>query len=231
MKKLFFVSILYLLFSCEVQKLPANQLSNLKPVKLYDTTEDYLHRKAREVDAGVLVKNESHQHVTINGVFDLKTGVEIKRGISAWSIEYNGFNYFNLGYCNYLNNWQSFVKFDVEGKYCAIIIDEKSPDILNKTKGYYGDTGMLLGSDLVKINTNWRNEDNTRKKVLFVDTAIKARQFGARNRGSLAYYLTRGQVEELLEIIDAKLVQGKIRDIDLEEVIEIIKMANRKEDM
>lgn len=229
MKKLFFVSILYLLFSCEVQKLPADQLSNLKPVKLYDTTEDYLNRKAREVEAGVLVKNESHQHITINGFFDLKTGVEIKRGISAWSIEYNGFNYFNLGYCNYLINWQSFVKFDVEGKYCAIIIDEKSPGILNKTKGLYGST--LLSSDLVKINTNWRNKDNTRKKVLFVDTGIKVPQFVARNTGSLAYYLTRGQVEELLEIIDAKLVQGKIRDIDLEEVIEIIKMANRKEDM
>lgn len=51
MNKLFFALVLFLMFSCEVQKLPADQLSNLKPVKLYDTTEDYLNRKAREVDA------------------------------------------------------------------------------------------------------------------------------------------------------------------------------------
>ncbi|MDH4461609.1 MAG: hypothetical protein QE277_09315 [Flectobacillus sp.] len=232
MNKLFFALILFLMFSCEVQKLPADQLSNLKPVKLYDTTEDYLNRKAREVDAGVLIKNQSNQHITIKGFFDLKTGLAIKRGISAWAIEYDSSRYFNLGYTSVLNYWKSYAKFDIEGKYCAIIIDANSPNVLgvsssNNNGGMLG-LGSALAAESVKWNKNWRDKDGIKKRVLFINTNNIAPQIFSRNAGSPGEYLTRQDVRDLISILGLTLGDAKVNELPLEEVIFLIKKANKK---
>lgn len=231
MNKLFFALVLFLMFSCEVQKLPADQLSNLKPVKLYDTTEDYLNRKAREVDAGVLIKNQSNQHITIKGFFDLKTGIKIHRGISAWAIEYDSSRYFNLGYTTVLNYWKSYAKFDVEGKYCAIIIDGGSPAVLTVTSsnnaGGFGLVGVLA-AESVKWNKNWKDKDGIKKRVLFINTNDIQPNFLARNAVSVGGYLTRQDVRDLVSILGIDLGDAKVNELDFEQVIDMIKEANKK---
>lgn len=107
-------------------KIPLHELSTLDPVKLYETTTDYIKKQPMNLNAGVLIKDKSDQHITIKGIYDLKTGEKIDRGISAWALEYNDSNYFNLGYSTDLNNWNSYAKFDIEGKYSAVIIDDNS---------------------------------------------------------------------------------------------------------
>lgn len=219
------------MFSCEVQKLPTDQLSNLKPVKLYDTTEDYLNRKAREVDAGVLIKNQSNQHVTIKGFFDLKTGIKIHRGISAWAIEYDSSRYFNLGYTTVLNYWKSYAKFDIEGKYCAVIIDSSSPAVLTVTSsnnsGGFGLAGALA-AESVKWNKNWKDKDGIKKRVLFINTNNIEPEFLGRNAGSAGGYLTRKDVRDLISILGMVLGDAKVNELPLEPVIDLIKKANKK---
>lgn len=137
MKQPLLFFILITLTSCGVQKVPLTELHTLQPVKLYETSTDFINKEPMDSQLGILLKNISNQHITTKGVFDLKTGKRDKKGISAWAIEYNDNNYFNLGYSNDVNHWGSYAKFDIEGKYCVIIIDDYSPYILKTTSQNY----------------------------------------------------------------------------------------------
>src|SRR5690606_9201883 len=134
------------------------------------------------------------------GVFDLKTGKKNKKGISAWAIEYNGNNYFNLGYSNDVNHWGSYAKFDIEGKYCVIIIDDNSPYILKTTSQNYGGglAGVLMAESL-KWGKNWKDENGIKKRLLFIDTEDVQYSMMNRNESSHGNYLTRNQFKMILK--------------------------------
>lgn len=95
MKKTLIFFMLLNLISCGVQKIPLSELHTLEPVKLYETTNDFINNQHMGIDVGVLIKDKSIQHITTKGVFDLKTGEVSKKGGSAWAIEYNNEHYFN----------------------------------------------------------------------------------------------------------------------------------------
>ena len=92
MKRIAFFLCILSLASCGVQKIPSNELNTLDAVTLYETTTDYLNKKPMEVDAGVLIKDQSNKHITIKGIFDRKTGEKIDKAISAWALEYRDSN-------------------------------------------------------------------------------------------------------------------------------------------
>lgn len=229
MKRIFLLFTILLLVSCGVKKVPQNELGLLKPVKLYETTETFQNNHPMDVNAGVLLKDQSDQHITIKGIFDLKTGEKIDKGISAWAMEFNGENYFNLGYSTDVNHWSSYSKFDVEGKYSLVIIDDNSPDILKRTSNSYGGglTGALIAESL-KWGKNWKDSDGVKKKILLIDSGDISRAAGNRNRSSHGNYMTRKQFQKILDETGTSLTEGKIKDIEFEKVLEIIEMANSK---
>ncbi|WP_372920406.1 hypothetical protein [Salegentibacter sp.] len=229
MKKALLILCLLSLMSCGVSKVPTDELHTLDSVTLYETTDDYLNKKPMALDAGVLIKDQSDQHITIKGIFDKKTGEKLKKAISAWAMEYRDNNYFNLGYSTDINHWNSYAKFDIEGKYSAIIIDDNSPYILKTTSNTYG--GGLAGSliaESVKWNKNWKDKDGVKKKILFIDTQDISPKMLNRNASSHGNYLTRKQFENLMAEIDMSLPEEKIKDIEFEKVIEIIETANKE---
>ncbi len=229
MKKITLLLSLLILTSCGIQKVPLTELHTLEPVKLYETTNDFINNQSKILNAGILVKDKSNQHITIKGVFDLNTGEKIKKGISAWAIEYNEGHYFNLGYSSDVNHWNSFAKFDVQGKYCSIIIDDNSPTILKTTSNTYGGglAGVLMGESL-KWGKNWKDKNGNKKRLLFIDTEDVSRKNGLRNQSSLGNYLTKKQFKKILEETKTTLTDEKIRNIEFEMVLEIIKTANEK---
>lgn len=228
MKRIAFFLCLLSLASCGVQKIPLNELDSLDAVTLYETTSDYLNKQHMQVDAGVLIKEQSKQHITIKGIFDRKTGEKIDKAISAWALEYRDDNYFNLGYSTDMNHWSSYAKLDIEGKYSAIIIDDNSPSILKTTSNSYGGgiAGSLIAESL-KWNKNWKDKDGIKKKILFIDTQEISPKKLNRNASSHGDYLTRKQFEKLMEETDTSLSEEKIKDIEFEKVIEIIETANK----
>lgn len=228
MRKTALVLSLLILVACGVQKIPQSELDTLEPVKLYETTNDYLNRQPMEVDAGVLIKDKSDQHITIKGIFDLNTGLKVDRAISAWALEYNHSNYFNLGYSTDVNHWASYAKFDIEGKYCAIFIDDNSPNVLKTTSTYYGGglSGVLMAESL-KWNKNWKDKNGIKKKILFIDTQDISPKMRSRNTGSIGNYLTRKQFQKILDDVDMTLTDEKIKDIEFEVIVEVIETANK----
>lgn len=227
MKQTTLIFALLILTSCGVQKVPLNELHTLEPVKLYETSNDFLNNQPMESDLGVLVKDKGHQHVTTKGVFDLKTGEKSKKGISAWAIEYNDNRYFNLGYSTDVNHWGSYAKFDIEGKYCAIIIDDNSPHILKSTSQTYGGglAGALMAESL-KWGKNWKDEDGNKKRLLFIDTEDVRNQRMSRNESAHGNYFTKKQFKEILDETGTILTDEKIKDIEFDRIIELINSAN-----
>lgn len=220
---------LLILTSCGVQKVPLNELNTLEPVKLYETSNDFLNKQPMAIELGVLVKDKSDQHLTVKGIFDLKTGEISKRGISAWAIEYHDGHYFNLGYSTDLNHWNSYVKFDIEGKYCAIIIDDHSPYILKSTSQSYGGglTGVLMAESL-KWGKNWKDEEGHKKRLLFIDTEDIQNKMMSRNKSAHGNYFTKKQLKKLLDETGTVLTDEKIKDIEFSKIIELINTANKK---
>lgn len=229
MKNLIIVFILISLYSCGTQKASVTEIANAKPIILYETTKDFVNDNPMQLKASAIIRNESNKHFTIKKIIDPISGMKIKRGISAWSIKYKGNNYFNLGYSGDLNHWKSYAKFDIEGRICAIIIDENSPNVLKTNGTYYGGglTGVLIGES-TKWGKSWKDKKGNRKKILFIDTKRTLRKNAGRNPGSLGNYLTRKQLKELIKNNNIKVDTDRIKDISFEKVIEIIEMINSK---
>lgn len=231
MKKNILFLMLILLASCGPQKIKLSELHTLEPIKLFETSTDFLNQRAMGTELGVLITDKSDQHITTKGVFDLKTGEVNNKGLSAWAIEYKDERYFNLGYSSDLNHWGSYAKFDIVGTFCVIIIDDDSPHILqSKSQGYYG--GGLVGglaSALVaessKWGKNWKDKEGNKKKLLFIDTEKVKPQAMNRNASAHGNYLTKKELEKILEITETTLEED-IKDIHFEKIIELIKIAN-----
>ena len=220
---------LLILTSCGIKKVPLNELHTLERVKLYETSNDFLNKQPMEIELGILIKDKSDQHITSKGVFDLKTGEISKKGISAWAIEYNDEHYFNLGYSTDLNHWSTYAKFDIEGKYCAIIIDDNSPNILKSTSQTYGGglTGVLMAESL-KWGKNWKDEEANNKRLLFIDTENILSKMMSRNESAHGNYFTRKQLKKILDETGTVLTDEKIKDIEFSKIIELINTANEK---
>jgi hypothetical protein len=217
-----------IVISCQVLKVPLDELDKLEKVMLYETTQDYLDNKPMRVQVGVLIEEKSQQHITIKGIFDSKTGLIMKKELSAWALKYEGQNYFNLGYSNDVNHWNSYAKFDIEGRYSIIIIDENSPSVLNSSSVSYGGglAGVLM-SESTKWGKNWRDSNGMKKKILLIDTKeIKPKSL-SRNSGSLGNYLSRKKFHEIVNQSQSNLTEDKLKNLTYEEVIEMIKFANK----
>lgn len=228
MRKATLLITLLILTSCGV-KIPLSELHTLEPIKAYETSNDFLAKKPMTAKLGVFVMEKSKQHITTKGIFNLDTGKINKMGESAWAIEYKGENYFSLGYSDDVNHWNSYAKFDIEGKYCAIIIDENSPSILNSTSVTYGGgiSGFLL-SESRKWGKNWKDKNGNKKKLLFIDNEDVKNKFIGRNPSSHGNYLTKQQFQKILHVTGTAMSDEKIKDIEFEKILELIKTANKQ---
>lgn len=224
---LLFSTLLFL--SCGVQKVKQQDLGLLKPVTLYETTETFLNNEPMHVNAGILVKDQSDQHITLKGIFDRTTGEKIDKGLSAWAMEFNGDKYFNLGYSTDVNHWKTYAKFDIEGKYSVIVIDDSSPNVLKTTSNSYG--GGLAGAlaaESLKWGKNWKDRNGDKKRILIIDTEDVSPKRGNRNRSSHGNYMTRKQFQKIIAETEVNLSEEKIKDIKFEKIIEVIETANSR---
>lgn len=228
MKKLIFISVVILLAACGTQKVSQAELSNAKPVVIYKTTRDFNTKNALKVNAVAVVSKEGLEHITIKKFVDNDTGLKMKFRYPIWAISYNGNNYFHLAYSADVYHSNSFAKFDIEGRICAIIIDENSPPVLQSTSNYYGGglTGVLIGESN-KWGKNWMDKDGNKKKILFIDTWDKP-IINNKELESSGNYLTRKQLKDIIATHNINVDYSKIKDIKFEKIIEIIETINSK---
>lgn len=229
MKKIIFLLVLSSIYSCGSQ-LTLREIRNAKSIIIYDTSEDYVHNNPIKINVKAVINKGSKQHISFKKIFNSDTGKIIKNWDWFWAINYEGDNYFNLLYSKDLKRIRTFVKFNIEGEICAIIIDKNSPDVLKNTTNQ----NIVFTNSKAGIGVSFNifdktNKNQTDKKVIFIiETNVLAPKFGARKAGSFAYYLGYGRLKNLIKENNIKIDYDKISDIPFEKVIKIIESLNKK---
>lgn len=230
MKIIIFLLVLSSIYSCGSQ-LTLREIRNAESIIIYDTSEDYVHNNPMKINAKAVINKGSKQYISFKKIFNSDTGKVIKKWDWFWAINYEGDNYFNLLYSKDLKRARTFVKFNIEGEICAIIIDKNSSDVLknitNQNIAFTNNPKAGIGVSFNIFDKTNKNQAN--KKVIFIiETNVLAPKFGARKAGSFAYYLGYSRLKDLIKDNNIKIDYDKISDIPFKKVIKIIESLNKK---
>lgn len=78
------------------------------------------------------------------------------------------------------------------------------------------------------MGKNWKDKNGNKKRVLLIDTEDVRNKNGIRNQSSIGNYLTRKQFEKIMHESGSTLRNEKIKDIEFEKVLELIKILNER---
>lgn len=219
------VVFIWFLTSCGVSKLEFDQIKQLQPVTLYAKSTDFMNKSPMPVNAGILIRDSSFQHITIKDVYDMETGMKVKKGKTAWAMTFKDSNYFNLYYFSEVIRGKTFVKFDIEGKYCLILLGEDRPKELKPSSDQVG-LANILSSEIGKMSNNWVDKNRMAYKVIFIDTDFIDPRF--YDKCALGFYMSKGKLKDVIKKHNLTAIDSKYENVTnrLEKAIEIIKVAN-----
>lgn len=218
MKKIILVSLLSLCIQAAYSQVKKSW------VILYETSEDFFSNNPWRTDAIAQIRGESDTHLWIRSFTEPGTKTKIKKSMSSWALEYNGNQYFHLGYSSDANQWNVFVRFDIVGNYSVIVIDESSPNIVKNAggTGVLGLHGVLL-KESQQWGKTWVDQHGKKRKILFIDRSDIQSQLGSRNSSSHGNFLSRKQLKNLIQKSNQEIDTD---DISFEGAIEIIRKLN-----
>lgn len=229
MKRFIIIFTLISLYSCGTQKASVTEIANAKPIILYETTSDFVNKKPMELKVKALIESKSNKHITFTKLIDPSSGNIVKLNVYIWAVEFNGKNYFSLDFSTDLPKPNTYVKFDIEGKICAIIIDKDSPSILKENNINYGNVvADIIVSGISEKTTNWKDKNQKLKKILFINTDDILEKDINRYPNLIGDYLTRKQLKYLIKSNNITIHSDKIKDVSFEKIIEIIEIINNK---
>lgn len=188
-------------------------------VKLYKQLEDLLAGEPTRI-VKLIPKEVANSHIRVKK-FTSDIDKQDRREVrTSFALEYNGIKYFNLE--NSEDHHQSFtyVKFDIIGKYCAVIIDKNTPNIVKNGGGTYMGLSGFIGSESRKWNKYWYDTYGLKRKILFINPEYENKE------GRIIANLLTGKEVQLY--FDNTKSEEEIRRMYFEEVEELIKIVNSK---
>ncbi len=210
----------------------------LENISFYKTTDDFINNNPTALDKVVVLRNKIKDDVNLDSIsakilvisakkiIEKETSKKFSEGQRSWALKYNNNFFFNLGYSSDVNSWGNWVKIDIVGKYCLIIINPKS-SLVRQIGSNNGGLGLegLLNKESVKWGKNFVNNKNENIKMIFIDTENQSDPFMSRYKGSIGDLLTRKDLKKL----------SKKHNIDFDEenatfenVIDFIEQLNSK---
>lgn len=210
-------------------------LSQVKVAKvdLYKTSQDFFEDKLWDVYASVIIKEEGEKYLIIENFILPKTREVFKEGISAWAIEHKGEKYFNMAY-HVSSRWRVYVKFDIIGKYSAIIIDENSHNKVGVDFNPYYGGGLqgLLFESLAKNARGKNNQDGNgvRKEIYIIDSKQVYPKNGYKFKSCKARFLDEKELKRLYRKRhpDKKLKNKERKLMTFDDVVNLIYELNQK---
>ena len=210
----------------------------LENVSFYKTTDDLVNEKPTALDKVILLKNKVEDDVNLDSIatkisvisakkiIDKETSKKFNEGQRSWALKYNNSYFFNLGYSSDVNSWGNWVKIDVIGKYCLIIINPKSSlvRIIGNSNGGLGLEG-LLNKESVKWGKNFVNNKKENVKIIFIDTENQSDPFMSRYKGSIGDLLSRKDLKKLSKKHNTDFDE---ENATFENVIDFIEQLNSK---
>ena len=216
MKKIIYFLIVFSLYSCGVEKATPKDVNTAKKISVYKTTSDFLNKNAIEVN--VVFNTEDKQYFSVSKMFD-SHGIVLKKWNTFWAFKYKNNIYFNLLYSKDNQHNNKFVKLDVIGNKCLVLIDKNSPKFLKNIEYPFG-----LSSALAIGNIYWKDKQANKNIILIIETDIFAPSFGRRPSGSFAYFLNKGRMKDLIKKYNIKNI--KVANLSFEDAVTLIKQIN-----
>ncbi len=220
------------LYSCGVQKAIQQDIDISVPIEIYDTTTDFVNKTPLNISAKAVITNESNQHIKIKTI--IENGYVIKNWKYFWAIKYKNNIYFNTLYSKDMGGATLFVKLDLQGDICSIILDKNTPKAISvedhlKSAAY--STGGLVGASLLLTVSSpqykWKDKHGNEKIIVLIETKFLAPAFGKRKPGAFAYLLNRRNFKALINEYHIQ-TKKKIKELKFEDVMHIVDLLNEK---
>lgn len=207
------------------------------PVSFYHSTDDFLNKNDSKNENLAILKGKKVNRQSFDSISKNLSLLAIKKVVDkkslkrnedderSWALKYQNNYFFNLGYSKDVNSWGTWVKFDIIGKYCLIIIPEGSSieNLIGNNNGGLGLQGVLM-----KESTKWGKnfEDNgSNTKIIFIDTTNQKGAFLSRYKASTGNLLTKNTLKKLAKEHN---VQLDVKNITYQEIINFIKKLNQE---
>ena len=190
----------------------------------YLSTSDFKNKVSGKEKIVPVIKKHEKDYIKIPKLVDEQTGKRNKPANFPWAVKLDTNNYFNLRYSQDLQNLEVYVKADIVGKFCALIIDQDTSPIISNGGANYG--GGLTGVSIKeseKWSKNWISKEGKKVKLLITDTANLELKHGFGHSNSDWKLLSRKNINEILGL---SLSEENIKNLTFEDVKSIVLEKN-----
>ena len=190
----------------------------------YLSTSDFQNKVSGKEKIVPVIKKQEKDYIKIPKLVDDQTGKRNKPANFPWAVKLDTTYYFNLRYSRDLQNLEVYIKADIIGKFCALIIDQNTSPIISNGGANYGEglTGVLI-KESEKWGKNWISKDGKKVKLLITDTSNLELKHGFGHSNSDWKLLSRKNINEILGL---SLSEEDIKSLTFEDVKSIVLEKN-----
>lgn len=199
--------------------------ANKTDFQYYLSTSDFQNMVSGQEEIVPTIKKFEKDYIKIPKLVDEKTGKRNKPANFPWAVKIDSSYYFNLRYSRDLQNLEVYIKADIIGEFCALIIDENTSPIISSGGVNYGGglTGVLI-KESEKWGKNWLSKDGKKVNILITDTHNLELKHGFGHSNSDWKLLSRNNINEILGL---SLSEEDIKELTLENVKTIVLEKNQ----
>lgn len=175
-KNLIFIAPFIVLFNFNCSGVFANiaKFDSLH-VAAYESSQDYKNNKL-VTDIIVVTDDYDSTYVKATRILDKKTGKVKKNSNMYWALLINDELYINFSYVKGFGIKKMYIKFEITGRYCVAVANDKFPLKFDTAYYYYPSAGIVAFEIFKKyykikdpINL-WTSNDGKKHQILYCDT-------------------------------------------------------------
>jgi len=213
-----------IMIGCTVQRIPTNEREE---IKVYFSSTDLVNTNP---DSGIWftkIKKSEDDYVQCHKIFNGENNIRLQEPNLPWAINVRGEDYLHMRYCDEYRNEDVYVKYDIQGKVCALFISgDTSGKIKSGGKQAYHYGGGLFGvimKDEDKWGKNWKNAKTEKFKILIINTTRINPRTEKPYKKHLSKLLSKKNFNEQL---NTNYTKKEIENFSFEKIVEIIEEIN-----
>lgn len=194
-------------------------------IKLYLSTEDYKNKNPSKSSTYTEIVEQTEQYIIIDRIYESLTNLPLKDARNPWAISYKNVIYFNMTYSLDYPGRNLYAKFDIEGKFCALIIDENTSPKITNGKYYGNGLTSIINKEISKTGRDWVDKESKKVRILVFNSTKIDKDSIYGHKVAYAKILTRKNINKLLNLT---LSEKIISEMNADEVILLIQKINNK---
>lgn len=222
MRVQYFLLLVLLITGCAVKMImPEDRLY----LDFYFHKSSYIYKKFNDQRAYTRILQHGDDFLIIDNVFSAESNEVIRKSVKVYGVRYKDENYLNMGYSDDYTQFGIFAKYDIEGKICALFIDDDtSKKVKSGGNDKYGvNLNGYISVKIEKWGNNWTKADGKKGKIIVLN-AMDPKEYSTEKFNlDRAKLLTKKNFNELLF---THFTKDEINGFNFEDVVSIIEKFN-----